>query len=187
MKFGSLREFQFLYNTTGISVWGSSRAVRTEWAAEMISELRGFGSFDAEAGLSALLEEELRGQFTPMHPLSSRYANHMVDNRYYAELQITGAEKQIEIGKLKKFKFFREGITGEDFLKVGYMYLPYILKSFPPMNIEEYTPVDRVTEDASVMNVMVEWVNIISEQRGESILITSRKALELVEDARIIR
>jgi hypothetical protein len=110
MQFGKCRQYPFLTPVVTLhleSYTVETRAMRVHWTPEMAADIAAFQSIDAEAELTAVLTEELRDaglifapyipmqvepiiveNFAPSQGVMSRYADRMVDNRYYGAIDI---------------------------------------------------------------------------------------------------
>ena len=95
MKFYRLKEVPFLYpvvsfELTSVTVQAQSRRLRVQWTPQLAQDMQYMMATDCARELEEVITEE----FQPRRSIASRYATHMVNNRYYGVIRVTGDEKK---------------------------------------------------------------------------------------------
>jgi hypothetical protein len=185
MQFGKCREYPFLIPVVTLhleSYTVQSRVIRANWTPEMAADIAAFQPMDAEAELTAILTDELRGagliwapyismqaepvivgEFEPRRAIASRYASRrMVDATYFNTVGVDAllsSNLSLRFPRLKMLRFWGKE---EEFESVQF---PIVRRVFAPLLPNEPVIDTTAENNGAVYRQLAEWARLIEDTR----------------------
>ena len=186
MKFYRFREIPFLhpvvtFELTSVTVQGSTRRLRAAWTPELAQDVEYLIGMDAEAELTALLSEEV---FQPRRGIMSRYATHMVNNRYYGKILVTKSGISFEenkfaglrFGKLKALPLPTPRLAGSDVFEI--VQFPIGRRVYSQLVANGEPRLDIIESNGGLVYASLrQWASLIDKQDGQPIMLSSRQRM----------